>query len=110
MAVLDRISEEEHTIILEVIIDVAKKKEANSDPLRATDGSKNQLLLLPQLVSDAERKYSTSIDDDDEAITKFKRPSYIRQYLILKPIRKAIQFYCDSKTEYTYDAIIYFGK
>lgn len=48
----------------------------------------------------------------DEAMSKFKGRSSLKQYLPLKPVKRGVKSWvrCDSKTGYTYDLNIYSGR
>ena len=48
----------------------------------------------------------------DEAMTKFKGRSFLKQYMPMKPVKRGIKLLtrCDSKAGYVYDTNIYCGK
>ena len=84
-------------------------------PEKPKDASK--LYYVEELVNCMKHTFSNSMSESshqsiDESMVKFKGRSVLKQYLLLKPIKRGVKVWqrCDAKTGYIFDLNVYAGK
>ena len=86
-----------------------------SDPNKPQDATKTYFLdkILTCLKSNfINTRSDSTYQSIDKSMTKFKGRSSLKQYMLLKPIKRGIKLWtrCDACTGYVYDTNIYCGK